>query len=458
MIDFDFEIHNWTEFSCLEVTWRQSYHPQNYKESCLKILDLVQQSQCRALISDTHNISSITVEDQRWTTEDFEWEAFNLGIKYYALIPPGYYKDKTLIQHMVTGFDSIQETQIFMDRDQAMQWVKGLSMTSEYSYLQSKYNALSVVLGSLSQYSGLGYWEKDFVSQQTKWSETMFDFFFIKKESYQNLFVDESEARIFPEDLKKLKEYLHSSCKHYKINYRVLSPKGHVHYIMEHGVIERDSQQNPITAKGICEDITHHIESQKKLEQEKKLFDSEKQPMLILNQHYQILSINKSALELLAESAESIENKSLDKIFISSTDTPIIEYLKKTVTDGNEENNQFFIMRHDRENLPVCIKVVVVSHHESLRMIVIIQNLEQKMDELKTLICTFGHHISSPLSVIQHDIKQLAKELNLHENRHVVRISRKIADIHEFIIQTRNLKSFEVEDYVNNTKMLKLKK
>ena len=114
----------------------------------------------------------------------------------------------------------------------------------------------------------LGYWDWDISTHEFYWSDEVYDLLSVGKDE----FVDKREAlqaRLFPEDLKKLKYTLKQTLKYgtpYSLEHPINRPDGQFQMVYEHAELIKDELGQTIRLMGIVQDITDRYLAQQKIQ------------------------------------------------------------------------------------------------------------------------------------------------------------------------------------------------
>lgn len=231
----------------------------------------------------------------------------------------------------------------------------------------------------------IGFWIWDLETNKLTWNSLMFDIYEIDQSNHVNLTINSWKDSLHPEDKKatiqSLEESLHKN-EPYKVNFRIVTPKGNIKYIKAVGKIDTGTNKKPIRVLGINIDITKE-ELQKanliKLNKELTEFNSVvahdlKQPVIVFNGYLDLFNLTSENLtkdqneylKFLKTSAEEMNlilEDLLDLIYVSKTQENITlvsdlnQILNKVLEHQNLEQAKIdFNMPKELPTLAVDVK------------------------------------------------------------------------------------------------------
>jgi len=118
-----------------------------------------------------------------------------------------------------------------------------------------------------------GHWKWVISKEVLEWSEMIFEILGLDSKSLSPSF-DLFMSSIHPDDQKLVEDAVQKALSDmsytFSIEHRIVQPNGHIHYVVEHGNVIRDTEGNPIEMLGTIQDITAYKLIEKQLLQSKE--------------------------------------------------------------------------------------------------------------------------------------------------------------------------------------------
>lgn len=166
----------------------------------------------------------------------------------------------------------------------------------------------------IEEIAGIGHWEVNLLSGEIKWSDQFFRILGLDPESIPT--TELAFNTIHPEDRGRAFETYQRSILDktpYHLNLRIIRPSGEVRFVISDGMLELNSEGNPIRILCICKDVTEENRKVSKLKNYKptsenllnssqaliQLLDSGTDAFWALDRQYHLLTANQTFVNLL---------------------------------------------------------------------------------------------------------------------------------------------------------------
>lgn len=170
------------------------------------------------------------------------------------------------------------------------------------------------LLKKLEEIAGIGHWEIDLITGQNKWSEQFFHILGLDPGTSPS--TELGISTIHPEDRERASAAYQKSFElgtPYRVEKRIIRPTGEIRFVISEGIVDLNSDGNPIRLFGVFKDVTK--EKLKDLELQTSHLEIENilntsQDLIILSDDKGIFQkASKSSMKILGYSSEEMIGK-----------------------------------------------------------------------------------------------------------------------------------------------------
>ena len=271
---------------------------------------------------------------------------------------------------------------------------------------------------SVCNFSSVGYWELDIFAKEIYFSEYMFTLFNIDK-SLSHTSLERIDQAIHPDDRSRRSiayEKAIAGEKEYDITYRVISD-GKTYYVHGQAIVERNDTSNATRIYGIVQDVTEQFSLMRNQNDTINFFNDliENNPLSlgVVGEEGKILFTNSKLEQILA-----YEKKELDGVLIDTIlDQEFAQEVKQsliTFRDGNKLPNQGMVTQKKlkaKDGKEIAVEFLITgSHYEgSPVLIILFNNLQSRLNNLKEITGTIKHHLNNSLMVVRSSLEKANK-------------------------------------------------
>lgn len=205
------------------------------------------------------------------------------------------------------------------------------------------------------QFANIGTWDWNIVSGELYWSERIAPLFGYPEggleTSYENFL-----GAVHPEDRPAVVEAVNAAVERddpYEIEHRVVWPDGSVHWLLESGAVERDSDGKPIRMLGVVQDIDNRKRAERELLVFKRVFDSAEQGIGITDGDGCLLYSNPTHDRLLGYSPGECIGMHFSSFIAEGSRSWAQEELQASITEGRGRSGLMTVRRKDGSELVV---------------------------------------------------------------------------------------------------------
>ncbi len=247
------------------------------------------------------------------------------------------------------------------------------------------------------EFSNIGTWDWDILTNKLHWSEGIWKLFGYKdtliETTYQNFL-----SRLHPEDRQYVEESINGCVEHglaYDIEHRVIWPDGSIHWLHERGDVVRNATGAPLHMLGVVQDITKRIHTEhayKESEEKYRLqFEYSEEPMWLIVDNKFVMA-NKAAAKVLGyETIENLLNTHPSKL------SP--EYQPNDVSSYEKANSMMEIAHHkgyhrfewihkknNGEEFPVDVSLTRIPYHGDYALFCVWRDISERKEIEHSLI------------------------------------------------------------------------
>ncbi len=214
--------------------------------------------------------------------------------------------------------------------------IVGLDVT-KMRQLENKVLLQDRILTEVQKISDLGHWTWDLVNKELVWSENTYKIFDINKEEFI-IDVNSYFNMVHPEDVQFLQGVIEKSIaekKAYKIEHRIVTPKGKIKYIIGSGTTILDKNNEIIKLLGGIQDITKIKQAQQSIiatnKINQKILSSINEAVVLVNSKGNVIDCNQNFENIFSVHKTNIIGKS-ERILFQIISKEIInpeEFLSK---------------------------------------------------------------------------------------------------------------------------------
>lgn len=264
--------------------------------------------------------------------------------------------------------------------------------------LNEKNRTVQETLLSLAEAQRLtktGSWTVDLQSDEQQWSEQLYRIFgFSLGET--NL-AERSYDLVHPDDRDKIDFDLIETTKHGQFDevYRLKFASGEIKYVHEHRETLFDKRGNPVAIQGTLQDVTEQKLTEENLNLFANVFHHSGEGILILDQQYQIVSVNQALCNLMGYHSQQEIIETQPPLIKGEAAKQVTDYLAKVSANEDFWQGELEIFKRDG-SLFSSLTSVSVSHDSSgqLRQYIVsvVDITEQKLSQER--IYRLAHHDS----------------------------------------------------------------
>lgn len=361
----------------------------------------------------------------------FEGRSFNVELIHYR-------KDKTTFWGRVTG------QAITNDDGNVVKYFAIIENISEEKEVERKLKQYDQRLKLALTNVGDNYWEHNFSTGKTYFSNDIYELLGYAKEEYEDVAVLWWD-RVHPDD----KYILLANDENYKLGlieqhtneYRVIDKQGKIRWVYDRGVVtEKNEAGKPLAVIGTHIDIT-----ERKLSEQAIIIKEEKYRSIIANMNLGLLEVdnhekiqfaNQSFCDMCGYSLNELIGKKASDLFIKEEDLEYIEakneMRKKGISDAYEislknktgEIKWWLISGapryNDNGNLVGSIGIHLDITQQKMLELELVEAREQaesSVNAKQTFLANMSHEIRTPMNAILGMTNQLGKT-RLNKDQH----------------------------------------
>lgn len=119
------KIYYYEDIPCIHLDWFGFAKPDEFKEACDFSLNLLKEKKVSKMIADNSKAKIVSIENQKWLTEDWFARAYDEGYRTSAVVVSTNIFNEVAIKNIVNQIDDGKFTvQYFDDLEKAKAWLK----------------------------------------------------------------------------------------------------------------------------------------------------------------------------------------------------------------------------------------------------------------------------------------------------------------------------------------------
>lgn len=264
--------------------------------------------------------------------------------------------------------------------------------------LNEKNRTVQEALVSLSDAQRLtktGSWTLDLQSNEQQWSDELYRIFNFSQDEIHR--VERSFNLVHPDDRDKVDFHLTKTKRNGEFDevYRLKFADGDIKYVHEHREIQFDRKGNAVAIQGTLQDVTEQKLTEENLNLFANVFHHSGEGILILDQQYQIVSVNQALCNLMGYSNQQQIIESQPSLIKGEEAKKITDYLARVSSNEDFWQGELEIYKKDGSLFSSLTSVSVIedSTGQSRQYIVSVVDItEQKMSQER--IYRLAHHDS----------------------------------------------------------------
>jgi len=189
------------------------------------------------------------------------------------------------------------------------------------------------------QAGGMGTWDWNLVTGITHYDETEIALCGLDApDGFAP--AEEFLSRIHPEDIPGVREALQRAfdgVEDYNREFRIILPDGRYRWLLGHGRVIRDENNQAVRIVGVNYDVTERRQAEENLRLRTRAIESATNGIFIIDARLPqrpIIYVNPAFEELTGYQADDILNRSCDILYGSDTDPSAIETLERALVEG----------------------------------------------------------------------------------------------------------------------------
>lgn len=113
------------DIPCVCLEWNGFTQGRYFREACNAALQLLKEKQANKMLADNRRGKIVSLEDQRWLTDEWFTEAYNAGYRTSAVVESENLFNEVTVKNIVNQMEGGKFTaQYFQNIDKAKQWLK----------------------------------------------------------------------------------------------------------------------------------------------------------------------------------------------------------------------------------------------------------------------------------------------------------------------------------------------
>jgi len=236
----------------------------------------------------------------------------------------------------------------------------------------------------------IGSWDLCIADNHLEWSDEVYRIFGIKPNELVSTY-DQFLDCIHPEDLGSVKLAVTAAIntgRSYSIEHRVVRQSGEIRYVVEHGKLTRNNDDQALRMRGTVQDITAERESRERLLLSRAVFDNSVEGIAILDKFFSIIEAN-SVFQDLVDMSTANQNQSLNQFMSSQSPTNSAEIMR-ALKQCKQWKGEVWIETVSRDLIPTLATIVEVNEEDSkcgryVATLLDITDLKESENQLKFL-------------------------------------------------------------------------
>ncbi|HWQ67676.1 MAG TPA: PAS domain S-box protein [Methanospirillum sp.] len=232
---------------------------------------------------------------------------------------------------------------------------------TEQNHAEEELIHLSNRLSLAARAGGVGIWDYDVVNNILTWDDQMFALYGITKDQFSGAY-EAWQAGLHPDDKIRGDAEIQMALqreKEFNTEFRVLWPDGNIRTIRALAQVQRDTDGKPLHMIGTNWDITDikRVEQNLKENEEKfiSIFEENPDPLLILNQEYQIMEVNHGFERVFGYTHDEVLGRDLEELRINLTKSRINQMLENIEMNSHIPHEEISLF--DKAGVPFIAEV-----------------------------------------------------------------------------------------------------
>ena len=215
--------------------------------------------------------------------------------------------------------------------------------------------------------SQLGLWEWDLSTDEIFHSH--FEQLFGYSDREIPHFMGHLKPLVHPDDYPSMRRALIANLKgtteQFKSQFRIEHKSGEWRWLEDSGrVIERDSTGKALKMIGTRRDITDQVKTDEKLRLAWQAFESSSEAVFILDEHFQITTINQAFQQITGYNSKELQGQAFDSSPLWQMDTALTERIKQQLLQLGAWEGELVEQRKNGDVFPEWLKVYRVTSQQ----------------------------------------------------------------------------------------------
>ncbi|MFW5956945.1 MAG: PAS domain S-box protein [Natronomonas sp.] len=264
-------------------------------------------------------------------------------------------------------------------------------------------------LETAQEVANIGWWHKDFSSDQIFWSEQIYNMWGV--EGNMGLIDhDVFLSFIHPDDRDDVDEQWEAAKagEPYDVEHRIITGDGEIRWMREKAELTFDDTDEPVDAVGVVQDITDRKEREQELKARTEQYEAVIENVhdgLVIIQDELIQFANPRLTELSGYSSDELVGESMTKFVAEEYEDMVRErYRGRFESEEVTDTYEIEVQTRDGDRLPVELGVGVFTYEGEPATIVAIRDISERTDrtrQLRVLDRVLRHNLRNDMTTIQ---------------------------------------------------------
>ncbi|WOT06043.1 EAL domain-containing protein [Shewanella youngdeokensis] len=239
---------------------------------------------------------------------------------------------------------------------------------------------LELVLDS----SDLGFWDWDIVNHKIERNQHGADLLGCDIQTLNDnpkLWVNAVHKHDKQRVLSTLENHICGQSEHYKIEYRIYSHRGKIHWIRDTGkIVSRDENNKPLRMCGVHEDITDSKRVEESLKLAASVYNNSSEAMSVQDENGMIINTNAAFTDITGYSQAEIKYQNIRILQCSRNNHSAYEQMDLSVEETGRWQGEVWLKRKNGEEFAVwlTLNTIVDSETQSDRRVALFSDITDK--------------------------------------------------------------------------------